>query len=33
MSRTALLGELRAAIDASFNMISVDGDVSTNDSV
>jgi glutamate N-acetyltransferase/amino-acid N-acetyltransferase len=33
MSREALLGELREATDASFNMISVDGDMSTNDAV
>jgi glutamate N-acetyltransferase/amino-acid N-acetyltransferase len=33
MSRDALLRELRAGSDASFNMISVDGDMSTNDAV
>ncbi len=33
MSRDALLAELREASDASFNMISVDGDMSTNDVV
>jgi glutamate N-acetyltransferase/amino-acid N-acetyltransferase len=33
MSRAALLRELREAVDGSFNMISVDGDMSTNDSV
>ncbi|MFZ1123953.1 MAG: bifunctional glutamate N-acetyltransferase/amino-acid acetyltransferase ArgJ [Candidatus Baltobacteraceae bacterium] len=33
MSRASLLAELREATDASFNMISVDGDMSTNDSV
>lgn len=32
MSREALRDELREANDASFNMISVDGDMSTNDS-
>jgi glutamate N-acetyltransferase/amino-acid N-acetyltransferase len=32
MSREALHAELVAATDASFNMISVDGDMSTNDS-
>ena len=32
MSREALRDELRAATDDSFNMISVDGDMSTNDS-
>lgn len=32
MSREALRDELRAANDVSFNMISVDGDMSTNDS-
>jgi len=32
MAREALRDELRAANDASFNMISVDGDMSTNDS-
>jgi glutamate N-acetyltransferase/amino-acid N-acetyltransferase len=32
MSREALRDELRAATDGSFNMISVDGDMSTNDS-
>ncbi len=32
MSREALRDELRAANDTSFNMISVDGDMSTNDS-
>ncbi len=32
MSRAALRDELRAATDDSFNMISVDGDMSTNDS-
>jgi glutamate N-acetyltransferase/amino-acid N-acetyltransferase len=32
MSREALRDELRLACDASFNMISVDGDMSTNDS-
>jgi glutamate N-acetyltransferase/amino-acid N-acetyltransferase len=33
MSRLALERELREAVDGSFNMISVDGDMSTNDSV
>jgi glutamate N-acetyltransferase/amino-acid N-acetyltransferase len=33
MSRPALLAALREASDASFNMISVDGDMSTNDAV
>jgi len=33
MSRGALHAELLAATDASFNMISVDGDMSTNDAV
>jgi glutamate N-acetyltransferase/amino-acid N-acetyltransferase len=33
MSREALAHELREATDASFNMISVDGDMSTNDAV
>jgi len=33
MSRDALARELREATDASFNMISVDGDMSTNDAV
>ena len=33
MAREALLTELREATDASFNMISVDGDMSTNDAV
>jgi glutamate N-acetyltransferase/amino-acid N-acetyltransferase len=33
MARGALRDELFAATDASFNMISVDGDMSTNDSV
>ena len=33
MAREALRDELRAATDDSFNMISVDGDMSTNDSV
>ena len=33
MGREALLRELREATDASFNMISVDGDMSTNDAV
>jgi glutamate N-acetyltransferase/amino-acid N-acetyltransferase len=32
MSREALRDELRSATDGSFNMISVDGDMSTNDS-
>ncbi|MGH7729051.1 MAG: bifunctional glutamate N-acetyltransferase/amino-acid acetyltransferase ArgJ, partial [Vulcanimicrobiaceae bacterium] len=33
MSRAALQDELRRAVDDSFNMISVDGDMSTNDAV
>jgi glutamate N-acetyltransferase/amino-acid N-acetyltransferase len=33
MSREALQAELRAATDVTFNMISVDGDMSTNDAV
>jgi glutamate N-acetyltransferase / amino-acid N-acetyltransferase len=33
MSRPALQRELRQAVSASFNMISVDGDMSTNDAV
>jgi glutamate N-acetyltransferase / amino-acid N-acetyltransferase len=33
MSRDALANELRAAADDTFNMISVDGDMSTNDAV
>jgi glutamate N-acetyltransferase/amino-acid N-acetyltransferase len=33
MSRQALHHELRQAVSASFNMISVDGDMSTNDAV
>jgi glutamate N-acetyltransferase/amino-acid N-acetyltransferase len=33
MSRAALQDALRAAVEDSFNMISVDGDMSTNDSV
>ena len=33
MSREALGRELREAVDGSFNMISVDGDMSTNDAV
>jgi glutamate N-acetyltransferase/amino-acid N-acetyltransferase len=32
MSREALRDDLREAVDGSFNMISVDGDMSTNDS-
>jgi len=32
MTRETLCDELRAAVDDSFNMISVDGDMSTNDS-
>jgi glutamate N-acetyltransferase/amino-acid N-acetyltransferase len=33
MTREALRDDLREAVDGSFNMISVDGDMSTNDSV